>query len=369
MITYIDEPKFPTTFHDIGLPMLSVALNVEMMTMHLKPLLLPLTRVNSPPTVTQARLLDCKPGKRALIRYEVAGLTNGENQVLFGKLFLELSQAIRLEDTMRLLQTNVFAGEARLGVPRPLGCLPNLHMLIYLPVEGQFLDQEISGDQAFHFMNLAGMWLATLHQHSLPLDRQFQIATELVNLQAWAALVGHKYPDQAEAAAQLFSYLQNYANELRLETNVPIHKDFHCGHIVINNRLNVIDFDEMRLGDPNFDLAHFCANLHLLAYRKQNLSLSFSALQSAFLSTYANHTYWTLDMRFGYFYVYTCLKIAKQLCTGHRPSPWPRGEEQHRQVQLILKQGLMAMSHNTAEKLSGEFAPLAMELPSNGRAL
>ena len=49
----------------------------------------------------------------------------------------------------------------------------------------------------------------------------------------------------------------------------------------------MIDFDEMRLGDPNFDLAHFCANLHLLAYRLNNSPFHFNALQSAFLRGYA----------------------------------------------------------------------------------
>ena len=63
---------------------------------------------------------------------------------------------------------------------------------------------------------------------------------------------------------------------MAFETQSPIHKDFHYGHIVVDGGLKVIDFDEMRLGDPNFDLAHFCANLHLLAYRLNNSPFQFS---------------------------------------------------------------------------------------------
>src|SRR5205823_442280 len=119
----------------------------------------------------------------------------------------------------------------------------------------------IASDQALRYMELAGEWLGTLHIHPLPLERHFRLATEMVNIQAWAALIGHKYPDQAEAALRISQHLQDHFNEMEFETQSPIHKDFHYGHIVVNGGLKVIDFDEMRLGDPNFDLAHFCANL------------------------------------------------------------------------------------------------------------
>ena len=104
--------------------------------------------------------------------------------------------------------------------------------------------------------------------------------------------------------------------------------------------MNVIDLDELRLGDPNFDLGHFCANLDLLAYREKK---SLAALQRRFLDTYAGYTNWVRDERFVYFYVYSCIKIAKQLCTMRGPCPRPEGAEQRRQVRMILEKGLAAM--------------------------
>jgi hypothetical protein len=90
----------------------------------------------------------------------------------------------------------------------------------------------------------------------------------------------------------------------------------------------VIDFDEVRLGDPNLDLAHFCANFYLLAYRKNSLPAQFARLQHRFLETYALHSGWSLDERFVFFYAYSCLKLAKQLCKKRGPRPFPEGEEQ-----------------------------------------
>lgn len=355
--------KHPTAFFNTRLPVLEIALSTELMTANLAPVLLPLARDGATPAVAYAKLLAYKQGNRGLIQYEVTGTDKGERCIVFGKLFPELSQATRVYETMRALWDDVFASDRQLGLPQPLGYIPDLSMLVYIPVEGRFLDEVIGGDEALLAMNLAGRWLGTLHSHRLPLDRQFRIATELVNLQAWAALIGHKYPDEAEAAARIAKHLKECAGELRFEMEVPIHKDFHYGHIVFDGGLKIIDFDEVRLGDPNFDLAHFCANLHLLAYRKDNSPFTFSALQSMFLGAYAGLTGWTSNERFVYFYAYTCLKIAKQLCSMRGLRPRPEGEEQHRQVRLMLEQGLASLPRETAKKLSGKFATMIVEAP------
>ena len=183
-------------------------------------------------------------------------------------------------------------------------------------------------------------------------------------VQAWAVLVGHKYPEMADDALRIAKHLQEHASEMAFDTQSPIHKDFHYGHVVVDGGLKVIDFDEMRLGDPNFDLAHFSANLHLLAYRLNNSPFLFSSLQSAFLRAYARVTDWEPNERFVYFYAYTCLKIAKQLCSMRGLRPRPEGEEQHRQVQLMLSQGIGSLPNATRQKLSSKFATMIMEDPN-----
>jgi hypothetical protein len=341
--------------------MLSAALNVERMAAPLGPLLLPTSCAGRTPTITRARLLDLKPGNRGLIRYEVSEPESGDRWTVFGKLYAEPVQAARVHQAMKWLWAEVFTGEAY-GVPQPLGCLLELPMLLYIPVKGRPLDERTPAEQLLDCMNLGGAWLATLHQHRPALDRQFLLTTELVNLSAWAALVGQMYSDEAKAATQLCRYLQERADELWFEAHAPLHKDFHYGHLVVNGRLDVIDFDEMRLGDPNFDLAHFCANLHLLAYRMRNSPWTYATLQSAFLGAYAGRTVWIPDDRFVYFFVYTCLKIAWQLCTGYGPYPRPQGHEQHQQVRLILDQGLAALSRGPLEAAPGIFvAPTSLE--------
>jgi aminoglycoside phosphotransferase (APT) family kinase protein len=255
---------------------------------------------------------------------------------------------------MDCLWHEIFAHSTRLDIPRPLGVIPELSMLVYLPVHGHFLDEviapwwqgNIADSQAAAWMALAGEWLAILHQHPFALEKYFQLTTELENLAAWAALVNQSYPETAPATARILEYLQAWAARLRFSTQTPIHKDFHYRHVIVNRvsgDLTAIDFDEMRLGDPAFDLAHFCLNLHLLSYR-QTSSLQqgphqVARLNRAFLDAYASRTGWVKDERFRYFSLYTRLKIAKQLCTGRGPHPRPAGEEQRRQVHRILEDG------------------------------
>jgi aminoglycoside phosphotransferase (APT) family kinase protein len=122
-----------------------------------------------------------------------------------------------------------------------------------------------------------------------------------------------------DAANELVTYLQGEADRLALDRKAPIHKDFHCQHVLVNGRLSVIVFDELRLGDSSFDLAHFCANLHLLAYRTPSLGERLPQLQQTFLDAYRRHTGWSTDHSFVYFFIYTYVKLAKQRCTQRAP--------------------------------------------------
>jgi aminoglycoside phosphotransferase (APT) family kinase protein len=356
--------KHPTAFFNTRLPVLEIALDVEKMTAHLDPLLAPLAAPGQTPAVTYAKLLAYKQGNRGLIHYEVSGTEYGEKVLAYGKLYPELGQAERVCQTMQMLRDQCFAGKPMLDVPRALGCIPEMSMLVYVPADGTILGDAIASEQALRYMDLAGEWLGTLHSFALPIEKHFRLATELVNCQAWAVLVGHKYAEHADAAQRIAKHLQDHASEMAFDTQSPIHKDFHYGHIVVNGGLKVIDFDEMRLGDPNFDLAHFCANLHLLAYRQNNSPFQFSALQSTFLRAYSRVTGWEPNERFVYFYAYTSLKIAKQLCSMRGLRPRPEGEEQAKQVALMLEQGIGSLPNAQRAKLSSKFATMIMDDPN-----
>jgi aminoglycoside phosphotransferase (APT) family kinase protein len=350
VMTSTKVDQHPTAFTATGLPILQVALNVKQMTARLAPLLHPLTAGNgdSPaPAVSYARLLAYKQGNRGTIRYDVTGLgvtdEGAEPAALLGKLYPQPSQAQRVDSILRGLWDIAFAESPGLGVPQPVGCLPELSMLLYVPVEGDSLDEVLAGDDeaaSTAAVEQTAKWLAALHRARLLLDRRFSLDTEVVNLQAWAALVARTWPAHGAAAARLSADLRAAAPALELRTVAPIHKDFQYKHVLVDGGLRVIDFDEVRLGDPTYDAAHFCAHLRLLAWRLRTDPDAFRALESAFLAAYAGAGGELAAAPFSWFAAYTCLKVAKQLCTTRGVRPRPDGEEQRRQVEMMLAQGL-----------------------------
>lgn len=347
--------KFPATFIDKEFPALWGALNPEMMSADLSPVLGSLVCQSPAPIVEHARLLAYKPGKRGVIRYDIDGMHCAESTYILGKIYPEPRLCERAYRVMKILSGDVFFDKPLLQVPRPLGTIPELSMLVFLPSEGQFLNDYIANMrldslETLRVMDLAGAWLATLHNHRIPLDKEFHIEDEFDNIHEWVGIISLKYPEESEAASRLARYLLDRANELPFDTHVPIHKDFHYEHILVNGGLNVFDFDEIRLGDANLDLAHFCANFYLLAYRSQHHTSHFSTLQNRFFDAYTRETGWQLEERFLFFYAYTCLKIAKQLCKKRGPRPWPEGEEQRAQVWLMLEQGLATIAQAKAKQ-------------------
>jgi hypothetical protein len=346
VMTSTKVDQHPTAFTATGLPILQVALNVRQMTARLAPLLAPLAGGNGSgpaPAVGYARLLAYKQGNRGTIRYDVTGLAAGGSTVaLLGKLYPQAAQAQRVDGILRGLD-QAFAAAPGLGVPGPVGCLPELSMLVYVPVDGPLLDDVLAGGDPAAGLDAVlrtAAWLATLHRASPLLDRRFTLATEVVNLQAWAALVARTWPAHAPDAARLSAALQDSAPGLRLRADGPIHKDFHYKHVLVGDSLWVIDFDEVRLGDPAYDVAHFCAHLRLLAWRLRADPAAFRALEDAFLRAYGAGAGPPEAASFAWFAAYTCLKIAKQLSTTRGVRPRPDGEEQGRQIGVMLAQGL-----------------------------
>jgi hypothetical protein len=290
-------------------------------------------------TIRAATVLDGKPGERLLLRYDVvAGPAARGSATIFGKVYADPTAAPRVHETMcHLWEAFADCGQPT-TVPRPLALLRDLGMVVYVPAPGAPLDTMLGSAGAEAALRLAGAWLGHLHAAPLPLGRRFILATELLNASAWGALVAATAPDVGPAATDLCLRLRERSVEVDLDETTPIHKDFHPGHVIVNGSVAVVDFDESRLGDPAFDVAHFCAYLHLLALRR-GIRDQQAALEAAFVEGYAARTGWVPDGRFAFFRAYTAIKIAKQLATARGLGPRPRGQALTHQLDVVLAEG------------------------------
>jgi hypothetical protein len=320
--------------HDLlGLPLLRSVLDVD----HLEGVLRASGTAEaagiSGGRVERAFLLSFQSGSRALVGLELAG-DEGVAKMLLAKHFARPAHARRVHLTMQTLSDGAFRGDRLLGVPRPLGLVDELGLVVYEPVAGRHLDELLFDSDAEAAVRGPARWLARLHCSELQLARQFDLDNEVSNLRVWAELVDREFPaGAADRAGALARELRSAAPTLPLEDRTPIHKDLHYGHVLVGERVCVIDFDEMRLGDPSFDVAHFCGYLRLLAIRRDR---SVAYLERAFLNEYTRLTGWTKDERFTFFVVYTCIKIARQLCLMRGVLPIPTGADRDRQVTALL---------------------------------
>ena len=323
------------------LPALWAALNPAEIGIELAPIL---GLANNP--IRKATLLTNKPGRRAVIQYALGAAESEKGSSVLGKLYPNFNLCERSYQNLKFLADAVFSGQPELDFPAPLGKVPRFSMLVFLPVEGQTLNEyllahQLRGPEVSHAMDLTASWLALLHGQTIPMEKQFSIPAEFDNIHTWMECILTAYPHESAPLQTIVDFLLENFTGLDFDSHSPIHKDFHYEHVLVNQRVSAIDLDELRLGDPNFDLAHFCANFYLLAYRhRQESTAQFSQLQSRFLETYSSLTNWQPGDQFLFFYIYSCLKIARQLCTHRGPRPWPWGAEQSAQVRVMLGQAL-----------------------------
>jgi aminoglycoside phosphotransferase (APT) family kinase protein len=287
-------------------------------------------------TLASARPLAAKPAGRMLIEYRLEVHPAGRTLVLFGKQFSDLSQAARLHRAWAGLEASDLGPDA--GVPRLVGLVEDLGLVLYLPAAGRPLAEDLTSDRAGDGVRRTAEWLGRLHAAAIVLDRRFDLAHEVDNALLWAERVGAEHPEVAGRARRLGGEMAARARTVQADIDVPIHKDIHPAHVLVGARLVVIDFDEMRLGDRSFDLAHFCVYLHLAGIRSGRAT-HFGRLERAFLGRYAARTGWVADARFGFFWAYSCLKVAKQLAFSTGVRPRPAGAERIRQLRAILEAG------------------------------
>ena len=279
--------------------------------------------------VVSADLVDHKPGHRALLAYRTTGELFAET--IYGKAFSTTAGAARSFDLLTRL--------TGFSVPRPLGVVPELALVVYAPVPGRSLDTMVGSETFTQGVAGGGQWLAVLHRSALDLPRVLDAGHEADNAASWAELVGDRHPNRAAAAARLARALVADVPQ-PAGRPVPIHKDFQYQHVIVSDGVGVVDLDEARMGDAAADVAHFSVYLRLLALRTGAPDGTRDGWVRSFRDAYGRDTGRTDDTTLAWYAAYTCMKIAKQLTTGRGPRPRPEGGAREHQLGWALREGL-----------------------------
>lgn len=291
--TNLVDPRQMTTLLRLGLPGASSPRTLE---------------------VQSAEQVSSVPGRRAVVRYVVRGLTGPEPVTVVGKTFTDAWRARLLHEHLRLLHDGPF-GHDGLRVPEPLGLLPEQRLVLYRHCAGTPLDRVSDLGRATEGVRRAARWLARLHTSRLSLPRRYSQDSEEESTRQWAAAISRLHPHLEESARRLAGGWAAGARTASAADEVPIHKDFHSGHVLIGEETCVVDLDEARQGDPAFDVAHFCAYLDLVPQGPDRTHLS-----GVFRDEYSVRTGWRDGGCYQPFLAYACLKIAKQWAVGSGPA-------------------------------------------------
>jgi aminoglycoside phosphotransferase (APT) family kinase protein len=288
--------------------------------------------------IATAEVLTHRPGGRWTIRYA----NDDGAPTLIGKLYADPTRGRRAHEIMRWLWEHRHAGSSELGVPQPMGWIPDLGMLAYVPVDGRGLGELLrrspDGSRAADALDRTADWLGELHRRHVPLDRMFDPERELATVRGWATAIGDRYPDLVDLGAGISTRLKQKASDLDVRSAVPIHKDFRHHHVFVGDEIRVIDFDEVRLGDSAFDLGHFCAYLRLMEHPHAGDHRQVAWFQDRFLTAYRRATGWQWDDRLSSFIAYGCLKIAWQLAVESDAARRTGEEIPHRMAAAMLRE-------------------------------
>ncbi len=146
---------------------LEVALDGAAMAAYLGPRLPACALPPSGLVVTDLALIDHKPGRRGLVRYELSAREEQQRHVVFGKLYGDRGQLLRVNHVLHALHGGMAQAGLPDSVPQPLGVIPELSMLVYKPVDGCFLDEAIARGGGAATLELTGRWLGVFHRQPL----------------------------------------------------------------------------------------------------------------------------------------------------------------------------------------------------------
>jgi aminoglycoside phosphotransferase (APT) family kinase protein len=286
----------------------------------------------NPPEVSDLFTISCSP-KRTVASCTVR-LDGREPVPVVAKILTERYRAELLHAHLMVLTSGPFrVGPFR--VPEPLGFDAENGVVVCRRDAGIPLDQLPGEGRMLAGVRDAARWLARLHTAGVDLPRRLDLDREAATTLEWATVIGEQHPDQLPVARRLATAWPSGATPAPVASG-PIHKDFHAGHVLIGDGVCVIDLDEARVGDPAFDVAHFCTYLEL-----QLPPPLVDELQKAFWAEYVAATGREDPdpRRLSAWRAYTWLKIAKQWTVGSGPGRGAAADRRRLGVIAALAKG------------------------------
>lgn len=253
--------------------------------------------------VTAATLVRHKPGRRALVKYQVETATGP--LTLLGKIRAKGTDRTSYQIQQALWQTGWDADSRdRMSIPEPLGLVPDWHMTLQRQVSGIPLTQLLATDQGIPLAERIAALAHKLHRTPVPTTKTHTLGDELSILRDRLPLVAEQYPQWAariediltacdHLAAPFFDPGARAAGPTASDPlpSTGIHRDFYADQVLVDgDRLWLVDLDLCCQGSPALDIGNFIAHITEQSLREKGDAESWgdraAALQAAYVGIY-----------------------------------------------------------------------------------
>ena len=207
-----------------------------------------------------------KPGKRAVIEYEVrVDREGGEREwvTLIGKIRAKRygNEACRLQE---LVWDAGFQSDSADGVsvPEPIGVLPELRIWLQRKVPGEVAGGAFVGSGGLALARTVAFGIHKLHRAGVPTDRAHTMEDELRILHDCLGKVIAAQPALKPGLKKILTACDRLGASVPEPKACGIHRDFYPAQVIVDGaRLNLIDFDLYCLGDPALDVGNFIGHM------------------------------------------------------------------------------------------------------------
>jgi hypothetical protein len=222
-----------------------------------------------------------KPGRRAILRYDVVGTDGGQGLRLYGKVFAS-KRAPKVHDVLcRIAAEPSFGPDV--SVPGPAGWLPDLNLLVQHAVVGEPVTQRLLAGDVYLVRQVADA-LSAFHRSARELGRRHDQLAEFRPLPRRTEEAAAIHPELVPLAADILGRL-NRIDLTRLPwRDLPIHRDaYHDQFLVAGNDLAVLDLDDAAMSEPAIDIANVAGHLVLLRSQAGSAGDELVRIRRAFL--------------------------------------------------------------------------------------
>ncbi len=249
---------------------------------------------DAPEKIREVRIeiVNYRPERRCIARYEIVSASSGERAVLFGKTYREKGG----EEVHRRMAALGENGEedspAGFRIPRPFGYGAETGTVWMEALPGSPLIDAALGENGPALLRSAAAGLAAFQRASLGGLARHAGLSHLEEAEKKTRKLETALPEFGHRVRRLFQRLAEAADALPEAPETLLHGDFHIDQLrVCNGRIALFDFDELCLGDPLQDAANFLADLHV----RQLDPARIEALSGEFLQAYASHAPWPVS--------------------------------------------------------------------------